>query len=322
MSSEAWSDFWKSDQAEAGCGALASRWDTIQTAQKAVWQDFARSLRKAARVLDLATGNGIVMGWLISARRDLKPIGVDLAPRLPAPPKGCRSMSKVAMEALPFQDESYDAAVSQFGVEYGDLPRVLTELARVLKVGGKAGLIMHRLAGPIMQHNRIRRDGLRWALHDKDVIGKARAGLALRRLGVAVPPIVAVCPTEARAHFGSGSAAWELCEAVVQTLTLGRHESDLNLLETLKTLEAKARNEIARIDSLEGACEAAADLNRLKNLFARNGLRLDKHLKLHHGPGSDAFADAWLLHKVAPARARGSPGALPLQPLSPNRPRR
>ncbi|MBA2466315.1 MAG: class I SAM-dependent methyltransferase [Sphingomonas sp.] len=300
MSSEAWSDFWKSDQAEAGCGALASRWDTIQAAQKVVWQDFARSLGKSARVLDLATGNGIVMGWLISARRDLKPVGVDLAPRLPAPPKGCRSMPGVAMEALPFQDESYDAAVSQFGVEYGDLPRVLSQLARVLKVGGKAGLITHRGAGPIMLHNRIRRDGLRWVLDDKDVIGKARAGLALRRVGVAVPPIVAACPADARAQFGHGSAAWELSEAVVQTLTLGRGESDSNLLETLKTLETKARNEIARIDSLERACEAVADADRLKDLFARNGLRLDNHQRLHHTPGSHAFADAWLLHKLAP----------------------
>jgi SAM-dependent methyltransferase len=297
MTNKAWDDFWKSDEAAAGCGALATQWHAIEAAQGPFWQAFARTLPKGGRVLDLATGNGVVMGWLVSARRDLKPVGIDLAPTLPTPPKGCRSVGGVAMEAVPFKDATYDAVVSRFGVEYGDVPRVVAEIARVVRPGGKVGLITHKFDGAIMEHNRRRREGLQWALHDKAVIGSARAGLALRRIGLAVPPAIAAAPAEARARFGAQSSAWEICEAVVQTLTLGRNADDAHLLETLLTLENKARNEIGRIDSLESACERIKDADALEARFASHGLRLADRKQLHVAPGEPPFADAWTLQR-------------------------
>jgi hypothetical protein len=203
------------------------------------------------------------------------------------------------MEALPFKDSSFDAVVSRFGVEYGDLTRVLPEIARVLKAGGKVGLLTHKIDGAIMAHNARRRDGLRWALEDKAVIRTARAGLALRRLGVTVPPGVASAPAEAQARFGAGSSAWEISEAVVQTLQLGRNAADAELVETLETLETKALNEIGRIDSLESACRQVANVERLEACFACNGLRVTDKKPLYVSQGELPFADAWILRRSA-----------------------
>jgi hypothetical protein len=102
---------------------------------------------------------------------------------------------------------------------------------------------------------------------------------------------------EAQTRFGAQSSAWEVCEAVVQTLKLGRNASDAHLLETLLTLETKALNEIGRIDSLESACKRVADVEALEARFASHGLRLADRKGLYVGPGEPPFADAWTLHQ-------------------------
>jgi SAM-dependent methyltransferase len=301
MSNASWSDFWESGQAEAGCGGSATRWNAIEAAQGPVWQRFARTLPKGARVVDLATGNGVVMGWLAGARRDLKLVGVDLAPRIPAPPKGTRSIPGVAMEALPFRNSSQDAVVSRFGVEYGDVPKAAAEISRVLKSGGRVVLMTHRIDGPILAHNIPRRAGLRWALEEADLIGKARASLQLRRLGLKVAPALAQAPAEAANRFGQGSAAWEFAEAVVQTLRLGWQDSDAAILEVLATLKAKADNEVGRIDSLENACRVAANSEGLDAAFVRNGLQLEAREQICEANQSQPFADVRFLSKRSTA---------------------
>lgn len=297
----AWDQFWAAEQRDGG-GCLAKRPAEVEAAQRRFWHEFASSLPRGAQVLDLATGNGVVMGWMIGARRDLKLIGVDLAEKLPPPPKGCRSRGGVAMEALPFADESRDAAASQFGIEYGDLRKVLGEISRVLKPGGRAAFLTHRSDGVIVEHNRSRRDGLRWALDEAMLVAKARGSLKLRPMGLAIPPALAAAPGEAIARFGAGSAAWEFAAAIAQSLLLGSRDSETAVLEVLATLEDKARQEIARIDSLERACRAVEDDAALRELFASSGLTLTSHGSLSERGAARAFADFWLLRKSGTAR--------------------
>lgn len=296
--SGAWEQFWTDEQRKGGGGCLSARWQGIEAAQRQAWQEFARTLPKAARVLDLGTGDGRVMGWLVGARRDLKPVGIDLAKQIPEPPKGCRSIGGVAMEALPFKDGSHDAVVSQFGVEYGRLEAVLEEIRRVSKASARVGLMTHRLDGPILEHNQARRSGLSWVLDEADLISKARASLALRGLAIGLPPAIAAAPAEAKARFGSGSAGWELAEAVVQTLVLGHRDRSDEVLRLLGRLEAKARNEIGRINSLENACRAVSDPEALKALFVACGLRREAQRLIEETGGGRIFADMWVLRKL------------------------
>ncbi len=294
-STDAWGDFWASQTDQGGGGCLSARWRVIDDAQRGAWRAFARSLPQKAKLVDLATGDGRVMGWLLEARRDLKPIGVDLARQLPEPPKGSRSRGGVAMEALPFPDRSHDAVVSQFGFEYGDIKIVLAEIVRVLKPMGRVGLMTHRLDGPILEHNAARRAGLKWVLDEMDLISKARASLALRAMGFGAPPAIMDAPAEARRRFGEGSAGWELAEATARTLSLGRNDRPEEVARLLDRLESMARNEIGRIDSLEEACRRVADQRSLERLFEQSGLTLLDHGQVREGGNGRAFADFWTL---------------------------
>lgn len=297
-----WGDFWVSTEGAHGGGCLPTRWDGIDTAQRQAWQEFAKLLPKAAYVLDLATGDGRVMGWLLGVRRDLKLVGVDLAPRIPQPPKGSRSRAGISMEALPFGDASQDAITSQFGFEYGDTDGVLREIMRVLKPGGRVGLMTHRLDGPILEHNRPRREGLLWVVDEIGLIAKARASLALRALVPGVPSVIRAAPQEAARQFGAGSAGWELAEAILQTLAMGHNDHPQNVLGLLNTLEAKARNEIGRIDSLEGACRSIADQDALTRRFGEAELQIDSHRLVKEDGGGQPFADMWTLRKGVESR--------------------
>jgi SAM-dependent methyltransferase len=171
----AWSDFWAVNAGAPQGGCLPQRWAAIEDAQAAVWREFITSLPEGAKVLDLATGDGRVLGWMRASRADLVLTGIDLAPALPAPPEGTETRGGVAMESLPFGDGEFAAVVSQFGFEYGEVAKVAAEIARVLAPGGMVGLMVHRGDGPILEHNLARRAAIDW------VLGEQQLGAILRQ---------------------------------------------------------------------------------------------------------------------------------------------
>jgi SAM-dependent methyltransferase len=266
-----WGDFWARSRKTGGAGCLPGRWRTIDAAQSRTWAAFARVLPRGARVLDLATGDGRVMDWLLTARRDLKPVGVDRATVLPDPPRGAKVRAGVAMESLPFPDARFEAACSQFGFEYGDVPAAAAELARVVRPGGAIALMTHRGDGPILAHNLQRRAAIRWALESEDLLGIARRSLQVRGL-VPVPPRLAAAPAEGARLFGQGSAAWEIAEAIRRILMLGTRDDPREVARLLDAVSEQAENELGRIASLEAACARADDEEALRAACSEAGL--------------------------------------------------
>lgn len=106
----------------------------------------ALDLRAGQRVLDVAAGNGNVS--LAAARRWCEVVSTDYVPALlergrerAAADHLNITFQEADAEALPFQDESFDAVVSTFGVMFTpDQDRAAAELVRVCKHGGKIGL--------------------------------------------------------------------------------------------------------------------------------------------------------------------------------------
>jgi SAM-dependent methyltransferase len=106
----------------------------------------ALDLRSGARVLDVAAGNG--NATLAAARRGCKVISSDYVPDLlergaeRARADRLEVEFRVAdAEALPFDDASFDAVLSTFGVMFApDQAKVASELARVCRPGGRIGL--------------------------------------------------------------------------------------------------------------------------------------------------------------------------------------
>jgi SAM-dependent methyltransferase len=103
-------------------------------------------LRSGQRVLDVAAGNGNIS--LAAARRWCDVVSTDYVAALLARGKERAAAEHLTIafqeadaEALPFDDERFDAVVSTFGVMFTpDQDRAAAELVRVCKRGGKIGL--------------------------------------------------------------------------------------------------------------------------------------------------------------------------------------
>jgi SAM-dependent methyltransferase len=290
---EAWDEFWARERRDAKrSGCLPGGSATTEQAQRKVWHQFAKRLGRGVRVLDLATGDGRVMGWLMEARRDLKPIGIDLATQLPPPPRGARARGGVRMSDLPFPDDRFAAVTSQFGLEYGSVAGAAAEVVRVLRPGGLVALVTHRIDGPIVAHNRLRRQQIAWAIHERDLPAVARRSLQLRQHGVAVmPPDIAAAPAEAAGLFGDRSAAWEIAEAIHRTIAYGLAGNPAAVASVVDEIVARARNELSRIASLEAAAATASNPDEIPGVLIRAGLEPVAAEGLFDGRSEEPFAN-------------------------------
>jgi SAM-dependent methyltransferase len=287
----AWGDFWASNSGGSDGGCLPARWAAIEQAQQRAWHAFIADLPEGAAVLDLATGDGRVLRWMRAARGDLALTGIDLAPHLPLAPEGTETRSGVAMEDMPFDAASFDAVVSQFGFEYGDSAQIAGEIARVLRPGGRAGLMVHRGDGPILEHNRGRQQAIEWVLGEVGVVGAVTAALHAREGGPAVAAQVAAAVARlGAARFGDTSPGWEIPEALRRACVLGPEGDPGAIAGTIAVIEDRATNEIERIQSLARACARADDRAALLGALAARGLVHDAVAAVEE-PSGRALAD-------------------------------
>jgi SAM-dependent methyltransferase len=154
-------------------------------------------LRPGERVVDLATGTGNAA--LLAARIGAVVTGLDAASRLidvareRARAEGVQASFALGdLAALPFDDGSFDVALSVFGLIFAaDPSRAFAEMIRVLGADGRALLSVWVPAGPIdaMVGTFGRAIGAatgsapnRFAWHDSDTVGKlaARHGARVR----------------------------------------------------------------------------------------------------------------------------------------------
>jgi ubiquinone/menaquinone biosynthesis C-methylase UbiE len=106
----------------------------------------ALDLRAGQRVLDVAAGNGNAS--LAAARRWCDVVASDYVPALLERARERAMAERLAIEfrvadaeGLPFDDASFDAVVSTFGVMFTpDQERAAAELVRVCRRGGRIGL--------------------------------------------------------------------------------------------------------------------------------------------------------------------------------------
>ena len=300
---DAWSAFWERQGRTGGKrsgGCLPETQQSIDRMRAEVWKDFARSLPRNARVLDLATGDGLVMAHMLAARRDLKMTGIDRAAKLPPGPKGAKLKGGVSMEALPFPDTQFAAITSQFGFEYGDTAKVAVEAARVLRSDGRMALMTHRIDGPIVAHNRKRREQIAWAIDDQELLKQAKNSLGLRSAGIAaVPKPILEAPEKGAALHGQNSAAWEIAEAVRRTLHMGHRESPARVAQVIDEIGAQAQNELGRIASLELAAETASDTDTFLSALSGAGLECVEHRELTDGLSPQPYADFRIFQPVS-----------------------
>jgi SAM-dependent methyltransferase len=124
---------------------------------EAFWREVFATTRPGSRILEIGCGSGEVSLWAAEAGRGFKLVATDVHDHAEA----VRShpditfMGGIAAEALPFPDAAFDMAVSNFGIEYAQRERSVTELARVLRPGGVAALVLHGADSTITASSRI-----------------------------------------------------------------------------------------------------------------------------------------------------------------------
>ncbi|NMR25270.1 class I SAM-dependent methyltransferase [Pseudoalteromonas sp. NEC-BIFX-2020_015] len=122
------------------------------------WEDIVCSKKKECAYLDLATGKGVLAILLQATMTQHNLIGSVAACDLAKIKKDkiksditaiSNAIEKVefkfniALEMLPYKNDSLDVLVSQFGFEYSDWNKSLPEVLRVLKTEGEIILMMH-----------------------------------------------------------------------------------------------------------------------------------------------------------------------------------
>ncbi|MEC9369469.1 MAG: 2OG-Fe(II) oxygenase, partial [Pseudomonadota bacterium] len=124
-----WTQFWRGKRVACCLGPSENQYDDEI---RAVWTFAFKGMGQGVRMLDLCTGNGAValMAAEFSAREgaDFDIVGVDIAAIDPAAvladtfPQAAdiRFLGQTDIADLPFDNESFDAVVSQFGIEYAD----------------------------------------------------------------------------------------------------------------------------------------------------------------------------------------------------------
>lgn len=155
MVTDPWSLYWQGDNLQS-CVASQSASDSEQLAE--YWQNIASKLDGSARVLDLACGNGVVAVHLLQASPGMQICGVDQAKIAPqkliaANPElgSVEFFPETSVSELPFDGESFDLVVSQFGIEYAELSSSSAEAVRVLRPSGVLTFLLHHQDSSIVQ---------------------------------------------------------------------------------------------------------------------------------------------------------------------------
>ena len=213
----------------------------------------ACELRTDERVLDVAAGNG--NATLAAARRGCQVTSTDyVAALLERGAERARAehlevhFQAADAEALPFEDASFDAVLSTFGVMFApDQAKAAAELARVCRPGGRIGLANWTPEGFI--------------------------GQVFKTLGRHVPPPAGVQPPSLwgvekhlQGLFGERAAAI----AVVPRVFNFRYRSAAHFIEVFRTWYGPIHKAFAALPA-EGAMALERDLTELLNRSNRAG---------------------------------------------------
>lgn len=268
----AWTTFWTRHESSSAPAVVSLGGDALSRAQFDAWVSFCTYLGRDAKVLDLGTGSGKLPQMLRSTRSDIDIVGVDIAEQLPPAPEGIRLIGGVSMEDLPFENDEFDAAVSQFGFEYGDTNLISAEILRVIKSGAPIGLLVHRGDGPILAHNLRRQEQIVWVAEERGLFWRTLEMLPDdNTLAEEAVKFTEALAREGLQRFGRGSVAWELPEAVRRTLVVGPRGTRDKLRGTIEMIEDQAEGEVGRIMSLAEASAAADDRTHLLAGFEASG---------------------------------------------------
>jgi SAM-dependent methyltransferase len=316
-----WDEYWSADR-QASC--VPENPELARTIA-AFWIAQFAACGPEARILDVGTGNGIVLAYAAEAARRrghrFSLTGVDLAaidparfvPGLAAQLSAATFRGGVAAEQLPFADGSFDLVCSQYGLEYADLPRALAEAGRVLAPGGRLLWLGHHVVSDVVVQNTAHRAQLDYLLADGGAWAAMRAFVgalghvdrresAVRRLGDALAAAEAWCREHPPARIVA-SVCGEFAD-VARRADAWRPE---DLHRMLEDGERRMRLHRLRIEDLAAAVLTPERLATVRSALSGPGWRDLRVEEIRMGPLSSGVG-----FLIQATRTSGAPPDLTL----------
>ena len=285
-----WTDYWKTG-ASISCVASPG----MEAHLTSLWNKYVDELGDDLRILDLATGNGIVALTCESRARvrkinlqidavDAANINPDKTTKNPGQPiSQVRFQGDIQLESLPFSDDSFSGVVSQFGFEYANEAQTIPEISRVLAPGGQLRLIIHAKDGAVSQdiNNRVQR--LHSVLAENGplslVLALARAAEVgdtdtLRRKSKYFPAAVELAKSLAKQPLPEDSALFYSAEFLrMWDLRSRYHPADLR--RSAEHGWHNANGTAIRQEQMLKAARSEEDIRRINESFESAGISID-----------------------------------------------
>jgi ubiquinone/menaquinone biosynthesis C-methylase UbiE len=276
-----WRDYWKSDRPSSCIAAQ----EMARTQIESWWRSYFSELPADSRVLDIATGNGVVLAHAVQAAEDrnirFDLTGVDLADidpvrYLSTPPAGLREarfMGGVAAESLPFAAESFDVVVSQYGLEYADLEKALSEVERVLRGGGRVRWLAHSEESEVVRQNSDQHRQVDFLLRSKGPVQSMEQlieGISRRRSTQAAMTSLATAMRSAERYCRDHPPAdmvQEVCRGFADVASRWKAFYATDLAAMIKDTRRKLVAHRHRIEDLRAAVMTPSRQNRVQNIF-------------------------------------------------------
>lgn len=275
---QGWRDYWKSDR-PASC--VPENEATAREIAK-FWVGVFDVLPDGSRILDIATGNGILLAHATMASRQgnksFELTGVDLAEIDPQqflsefPPgfEKVRFVAGTAAEDLPFGAGEFDVVVSQYGLEYARLDKALAEVERVLAPDGRLVWLAHCEDSAVVRQNRDQCAQVKYLLAPRGPIdamekfvARIRKGKSLSNAGQRLQAALADAEAYCREH-APARVVTEVCTVIAESANRWQAYRPGDLAQMLADSRQRLIRHRHRINDLIGAVMSPERLQRVE----------------------------------------------------------
>lgn len=269
LENEKWSDYWQNESA-TGEVFVNDRGEK-HVAIKAFWRDQVDSLSANHSLIDLACGAGSIFADIANAEElhlyaaDLSAVALaQLSKRMP------NVQTQVcSADELPFDTDSFDMVVSQFGIEYAGAI-AFEEAVRIVKPGGKVTVLCHIRDGFIDSKNKQELIGaqlvrsLNFIQCAKDVTEAMFTGQE-SSIKSTLDQFVAVEPTLAKyvAESPSGPHV-HLYNGFKQLFVNRQAYNKKDIIQWLESMDEEVETAIIRLTSMRNAAQSLEDMQNIQ----------------------------------------------------------